>query len=425
MYPAIFVLCVVAFCINCQPSEPYLTSYLENEKGLSEQQLDDIVWPSNTYASFAFLFPIAIAAELTEYRRVVLVGLGFREATRIVLLYCSGVTAAVTSQITYAAASNVNTVLYSLVYVLVPAEDYAASTSHVQAAYHAGNVLAAGLSQLLVTYARWGDQLYLLFYLSWGFTTLGCLVFVFSWSRFRGHSIGSAARYQEEQDDDVEFLLPGDQDADNEPTSRVHIVKAVISEYQQGLVFVLSLWSVFAFASYFIFGNYYQTLLMAYYGNAVPYGLFEMVYEIGSMCGAHLAQYRYIQNFCQDDKKVFLLMSLSLFIGAFYFILTLHLPHVEEVFLLIVFQALLFGFGFASVSATIANAMKTSYFAVLLGTNAFGSLGLATVISVVLARLDALTEAFVLACALLHALVLVIILMILGAKFLQDRRRRS
>ena len=46
-------LCVVGFLVNCQPSEPFLTKYLETVKGLSPQDLNDHVWPWDSYGSFA------------------------------------------------------------------------------------------------------------------------------------------------------------------------------------------------------------------------------------------------------------------------------------------------------------------------------------------------------------------------------------
>jgi hypothetical protein len=84
------VLAAVAFCINCQPSEPFLSDYLQTAKGLSEQDLDDIVWPADTYASFAFLLPVGFLAESWGYARTVALGLVCREATRIVLIFADG-----------------------------------------------------------------------------------------------------------------------------------------------------------------------------------------------------------------------------------------------------------------------------------------------------------------------------------------------
>jgi hypothetical protein len=71
-------LCAVGFFMNIKPSEPYLTKYLRDYKHLSETELNEKVWPWNTYASFALLVPMAYLTEAFGYRTTILVGLLFR-----------------------------------------------------------------------------------------------------------------------------------------------------------------------------------------------------------------------------------------------------------------------------------------------------------------------------------------------------------
>eukprot|EP00954_Amorphochlora_amoebiformis_P006353 496876-Amorphochlora_amoeboformis.AAC.1 len=63
-YNVFLGLCLVGFFINCQPSEPFLTRFLIEDKGLTEDQLDNEVWPYNTYGSFFFLLPVGFVAEI-------------------------------------------------------------------------------------------------------------------------------------------------------------------------------------------------------------------------------------------------------------------------------------------------------------------------------------------------------------------------
>lgn len=171
--PVVF-LCLVGFLVNCQPSEPFLTRYLSEAKGLSEEQLDNQVWPYNTYASFLFFIPAGLLAESIGYRSVILLGLLCREATRLVLLFGRGVPLMATAQVSYAAATCANSVYYAYAYTVVAPEWYHRATGCMRGAYHLGNVAGAVLGQMLVSS---GQSLNLLFYLSWGFTSAGLIAF--------------------------------------------------------------------------------------------------------------------------------------------------------------------------------------------------------------------------------------------------------
>jgi len=86
-------LCLVGFFVNCQPSEPFLTRYLIEEKGLTEAQLDNEVWPVDTYAMLLFLLPMGLFAELWSYRGVIVGGVLCRQVTRVLLLFGEGLRA--------------------------------------------------------------------------------------------------------------------------------------------------------------------------------------------------------------------------------------------------------------------------------------------------------------------------------------------
>eukprot|EP00468_Gymnochlora_sp_CCMP2014_P002041 CAMPEP_0167743474 /NCGR_PEP_ID=MMETSP0110_2-20121227/2035_1 /TAXON_ID=629695 /ORGANISM="Gymnochlora sp., Strain CCMP2014" /LENGTH=461 /DNA_ID=CAMNT_0007627847 /DNA_START=75 /DNA_END=1460 /DNA_ORIENTATION=- len=172
---SIFILCAVAFLINCQPSEPFLVQYLTENKGLSEEQLDNEVWPYDTYGSFLFLIPVGLLAEIYGYRRVVFFGFLCREATRVLLIFARGVALMAVMQVTYAAATCANTVYFAYAYMVVDKSDFEAATSYMRFSYHAGNLIGAIIGQLLVDN---GNSLTTLFYLSWMFTTLGLICFL-------------------------------------------------------------------------------------------------------------------------------------------------------------------------------------------------------------------------------------------------------
>jgi len=97
-------------------------------KDISEADLDTYVWPSDTYASLVFLLPLGAVAEVVGYRAVIFAGLICRQLTRVVLIYGEGLHLMVLMQVTYAAASGANTIIYALVYTLVGRDEFARST---------------------------------------------------------------------------------------------------------------------------------------------------------------------------------------------------------------------------------------------------------------------------------------------------------
>jgi len=171
---------LVGFFVNCQPSEPFLTRYLVEVKGISNQELDDSVWPFDTYGSFIFLLPIGLLADYYGYRTVIFTGLLCREFTRTILLFGEGVTAMAAMQLSYAGATASNTVYFAYVYRIVPEEDFRLATGLVVAGYHLGNAAGSVLCELLSRYTEIDSTANLagLFYVSWGFTTVGLACFV-------------------------------------------------------------------------------------------------------------------------------------------------------------------------------------------------------------------------------------------------------
>lgn len=327
---ATLALAAVGFLINCQPSEPFLSEYLQEDKGLTEEQLDNAVWPADTYASFAMLLPIGLLAESVGYARTVALGLLCRELTRVVLIYASGLGWMVTMQVTYAIATDVDTVFFALVYRVVPTSHYEVATGVLLGAYHAGNVLGAALGQILRSHA--GSPLRDLFYASWAFTTLGLAVFALCRPPQRGGESGRAEERASnvtavglgEPDDDgaaggkpleqpsdarssiTEHLLPlsaaerhapmviSSTDKGPMPPSLVAELRArgwrsLLAElrglYASHTVRRWSLWWVFGVATHTLFGNYYQTLFGHFFTH-VDYGWLEVLLEVGAVVGS-------------------------------------------------------------------------------------------------------------------------------------------
>ena len=262
-------LCTLGFLVNCQPSEPFLTSYLLHTKNLTDTQLSSEVWPWSTTGTFILLLPAALLAEVIGARPVILAGLVCRECARVILIFAEGVPWMAAMQLAYAGGVAANAIYFSYVYTAVTPEHYATITALVLAAYHAGNVVAALVAQALVSYVpAVAADLTPLFYLSWGFTTLG---------------ITSS------------LLLP--------PPAREPPIALARQLLRHGpraaLVELCEVYrppEVRAWLCWWLLGSSVQTVVMNYFqlqlseasigGDAVPYGLLEASIELSLVVGS-------------------------------------------------------------------------------------------------------------------------------------------
>ncbi|KNC51605.1 solute carrier family 19 [Thecamonas trahens ATCC 50062] len=262
-------MALAGLLFNCQPSEPYLTAYLKNDKGLTSDTLDASVWPWNTYSAVPWLLLVALMADIAGPWPVLLLGALLRLATRNLLLFASGVPAMAAAQVTYAGASAVNTIYFAYVYIAVPRKHYAAVTGIVHAAWHAGNLVGSAAGQAYVS-AHGGVHhapLAHLFYASLLFT-----------------SCGTASL----------FLLPSPRAA--LPPSVFSLARglrtalsAIAALYDHAVVRAWSLWWIAVYGAHYVIGNYYQTQ----FSDIRPhddkaYGAVEMIIEAGSTLASGL-----------------------------------------------------------------------------------------------------------------------------------------
>jgi MFS family permease len=122
--------------------------YLEEVKGLSDEDLGQYVWPFYIYGSALALIPLGLATEVWGYRRIILFGLICREATRIVLIYGEGVTWMAIMQVTFAAACGVDTIFFAYVYMVVDSIHFKSIGALTQASYHVGNIIGSAMGQV-------------------------------------------------------------------------------------------------------------------------------------------------------------------------------------------------------------------------------------------------------------------------------------
>lgn len=242
----IALLTLPGFFYNLQPSEPYLTVFLEDEKNITSSQLDDHVWPADTYASLAFLLPVGLLAETIGYLPVVLVGMVAREATRALLLFGPGLTSQIVAQITYAGGHAANAVYFSLPYIFLQKSNalFAVATASQHIGYHFGNVLGSVVGQSLINVI---PGLVWLFYISWIATTIGLVILL---------SLFCIPTEQPKVSLSRRFKISG--------------VRSVL--HLDGVTSAACLALLFASASWAILGNYFQQnmresgMLKSYFG---------------------------------------------------------------------------------------------------------------------------------------------------------------
>ncbi len=362
------VLSMPGFFFNFQPSEPFLTRFLLESKNLTSSQLDLLVWPADVYASLAFQLPVGLCAEVVGYLPTIFVGLLFREATRVILIWGTGVGAMVAMQVTYAAGHAVNAIFFSLPFVFLPPSDEARATAVAMqhGMYHLGNLLGSGLAQILVSTGAVVD-LTVLFYISWAATTTGlCLLLCIPAIFKRGGGVreGGRGAYETLFGEIRQHGVKGTCKRLGDLFRLPYVMSASI-----GLVMVLSCWE--------ILGNYFQENLHEAGMRKTFYGFVELGVEgafvLGALPGLLLRQ-RY-------HGKSFFWSALS---ATFLCIALLVIATSSVSGWPAVLSLSLFGFFFYAVATgiltTLVSQILPNRFALIFSVLTFLSLALATVL---------------------------------------------
>lgn len=355
-WPSILALCAVGFFINCQPSEAYLTTYLKHDKHLTSNQLDNQVWPYDTYGSFAFLLPIGALAEVAGYRVAIGVGLVCRELTRVLLLFFDGVHAMAAMQLTYAGATAANTIYFAYVYMCVAPDQFIQVTSYIHMAYYLGNALGSLLGQILYTYAH---LLKGLFFVSWGFTTLGLAVFLLWFpapSRAPPASLIAVLRT-----DGLRGLL--------------ETLRIMYSEYY---VLAWSGWWIVGLGSHQMIANYYQTQFLSIDEHCESsLGYVEAVMMVFSAAAAM------IPRLCSQWLVVYsvpVILGTSLAMAFLYYGATAWQAHLMYSYSFNTAALSLYSFQYAAGSSVIATQVVSARYAILFTVNSFVSYGISTIV---------------------------------------------
>ena len=81
------LLCLFVFLLEFKPSEPHLTLFLQEKKGLTEDQVNNEVYPVSTYTYLCTLLLSCLLCEFLGYRCLIIWGALCRLSTRALLLF--------------------------------------------------------------------------------------------------------------------------------------------------------------------------------------------------------------------------------------------------------------------------------------------------------------------------------------------------
>jgi thiamine transporter 2/3 len=193
------------FLFEFKPSEPFLTPYLLHDKNISDDDLNDVIYPVWTYCNFAFLFLVLFLNQFLRYRIIIILDLSARVITRVILIWGSTVQQFQATQITFGFATAAEIIYYSYIYQLFPLRNYVAVTGHIRAATLLGHVIAGYLGQILVSS---GVGRPILFYISMVTVLAGAAIFIMTpWLAEKNSSKTEYSQLREEEEEEEEEKL--------------------------------------------------------------------------------------------------------------------------------------------------------------------------------------------------------------------------
>ena len=335
-----------------------------------------MLWPIDSLALALTLIPAGILAELIGYRKVIFVGLLFREATRLILLFGEGLPLMAVSQGTYAAAIAAHTVYFAYAYKAVPSDLFVAATMSMHAAYHFGNAIGALLGQACMSWIT--TNMTVLFYMSFFFTTLGLISLCFSSaSSSRSWAPQTALLVADSADENPS--------ANNETPTLVSLwrerggmrgtLRVLADIYaSSSIALAWSTWWVFSYGAHTILSDYYQT---AFYSRDKDgnFGLLEALMEVGRSAGALTPL---LIGLCgmrsQTASGHTALIVVGCILSGAGNMLSLSVSSNAVAYMLTILGVYIFGLQYATGCAAIAASLTSKFYAIVFTINTFVAL---------------------------------------------------
>ncbi|CAB9511177.1 Thiamine transporter 1 [Seminavis robusta] len=149
------LLGLYGFLIELKPSEAYLNPYLVHDKGFSNSQLNNSIYPFSTYGQLLFILLVPATSQLITPKRMFYIeSCGFL-FTRWILIRGTSLWSMQAMQLTYAVGKSVKAVYLCYMYLLVEKCHYHQATGFVWGAQALGMSMAGLIGQVLFSYCHW------------------------------------------------------------------------------------------------------------------------------------------------------------------------------------------------------------------------------------------------------------------------------
>ncbi|KAJ8940041.1 hypothetical protein NQ314_010873 [Rhamnusium bicolor] len=172
-------LSVFGFLKELRPSEPFIYEFLIDERwrNLTEEQVNQEVFPIGTYSYLAHLILIFLITDLCRYKPLIILLGASGIVVWSMLLWTESLVELQILEIFYGTFCATEVAYYTYIYAKVDTEYFQQVTSHTRAAILAGRALSGILGQLLIS-------LNVMNYRELNYITLSALILATVWSLF-------------------------------------------------------------------------------------------------------------------------------------------------------------------------------------------------------------------------------------------------
>lgn len=367
---ATLLLCLYGFFKEMKPSEPFLTPYLKAPPmSLTEEQLDNQIYPFWTYAYLITLFLVFLITDLLRYKPVIIVeGLAYL-VTRILLIWARGVLAMQFMQVVYGVATGAEVAYYSYIYAVVDRDHYQLVTSYTRAAVLVGRMISGVVGQILISLNV--TNYLALNYISLGSVSIACCVSLLL-PKASGNVFVRNAESEENQEQVDCFS--------SWKRTMLLMFEDLKLCYSNKELLRWSLWWAFATCGEFQVENYVQNLWDVIYPshNHKVYngGVTALSHLTGSSVAILLAYLKV--NWSMFGELCLGVVSVA---DAFFLFLSAQTSSIWLAYLMYICFRTAYTFLITIASLQIAKHVEMTRFALVFGINMFGALLLQTILT--------------------------------------------
>eukprot|EP00127_Corallochytrium_limacisporum_P003269 Clim_evm118s147 gene=Clim_evmTU118s147 len=142
----------LGFFHEMKPSEPYITTYLNENKGFTMDQINNDIYTVYTYAWLVFLPLVGLTAEILGYELVLMISVCVGQmATRLLLLYGTELWHMQLMQVTFGLAESGKVAFDTILYRFFPHHIFQTLTGMVNGTGLFSHLIGSLLGQLLVS----------------------------------------------------------------------------------------------------------------------------------------------------------------------------------------------------------------------------------------------------------------------------------